>query len=124
QCDEPLAMRQHRVLARTHVLDDAQLRQLRVTPLELHHELRHETEHLAAARQRAVRERAHRAGRAAAVDDRVALVHEDFADAARRVVVDGRAPLARRAIYANASFGRDLLHSAFPARLPDEAAYD
>jgi len=77
--------------------------------LEIHHELRQHADDSAAVRDRAVRERAHRADRAAAVDDGHAKVREDRAEAPRDVVILGVAGAARRAVDADAL--RSIAHA-------------
>ena len=60
-----------------------------MAPFEVGHELRQDADHAAAARERTVGERAHRAHRAAAVDDADAGVREHLAEPARRGAIVG-----------------------------------
>ena len=96
-----MTLREHQVLAHAQVLDDAQLRELRVAPLEVLHEARQDSAHLAASGEGAVRNGSHRAFRAAAIDDAVAVLDEHLADAMRRRMVGRVAALARRAVNAD-----------------------
>src|SRR5581483_2522597 len=57
------------MLARPHVLDELQLRETPVAPLQVRHESRQNPDDTAASAQRAIRERPHRSARAATVYD-------------------------------------------------------
>ena len=82
------------MLALAHVLDHFEVFDARMLPFHVGHEARDDANHLAAARQRAVRERTHQANRAAAVDDAMAGFGKQLAQARGRGVVRRVAHLA------------------------------
>ena len=104
--DDGRGSRQHLVLARAHVFDDVQLREVVVAPFELHHELRDHADDAAARGERAVRERTHRARAPAAIDDGASGPRQELAEPARDVVVGRVAGLARGAVDADAALRR------------------
>ena len=89
------------MLALAHVLDHFEVFDAGVLPFHVGHEARNDADHLAAARQRAVRKRSHQPDRAAAVDDAVAGFGKQLAQARGRGVIRRVAHLTRSAINAN-----------------------
>ena len=79
-------------LALVHGLDDHGLGQRRMAGLALQQEARDDADHLAAAVEGGVGHHAHQADPAAAIDQRYALVGQQFAQAAGDVPAAGSAP--------------------------------
>ena len=99
--DRRLAQGEHRVLARPQILDELQIGQSPVTPLEVRHEARQYADHLPAGGERPVGERSHGARRAAAVDDRDAGPGQHLSQPVRGGAVVGVRGAARGAVHAH-----------------------
>jgi len=89
------------VFARTQILDQLEVGESLVAPLELGHEARQDADHAPTASQRAVGECTHRADGAATVDDSYALCREHLAEASRRRAVVRMGAATRGAIHAD-----------------------
>lgn len=69
QGNHGVGIHEHAVLALAHILYELQMSKARMAPLEIRHEARQDSHHRAAGLQRAVRQLAHRAATASAIDD-------------------------------------------------------
>ena len=101
QGDRGLTQGQHHVFAGAQVLDQLQVAQPLVTPLEIGHEARQDADHASALAECAIGERAHGAGRAATIDDSNTLACEHLAQAPCGGPILGVGGAARRAVHAH-----------------------
>src|SRR5215469_17008818 len=119
-------MGQHAVLAAAHVLDDLQLAEPRMTPLELGHEARQDADHAATTAEGSVGERAHGADRASTVDDAEVVLCQYHAESRSRFAIGCRGTAAGSAVDAHRGLegapGDQLLigfiHDRYSSRWP------
>ena len=101
QCDERIGMLEHQPLALVHVGGDDDLVGITEQPFLRLQELRDDAGDLAAVVVHRARDRAHQAGRAAAVDEPNAVACEDFAELPGCGRVCGAVAQTRSAVDAN-----------------------